>query len=123
LRVTEGTVVRSVEVPVPAADVWRALTDAEELCHWFGADIRLDPRPGGDVRARWPGGDRSVGSVEVAEEPTRLVFRWRRMDGTGFAARGGGATQVAFVLAPTDGGTTVSVTEEPVEVASVVDTR
>jgi uncharacterized protein YndB with AHSA1/START domain len=117
---SDGPVVRSVDVPAPAEDVWRALTDAEELRGWFGAEVELDPRAGGDVRVRWRGGDRSVGSVEVADEPRRLVFRWRRIDGTGFGARVGGATRVEFVLSPTAGGTSLSVSEEPVELASVV---
>jgi uncharacterized protein YndB with AHSA1/START domain len=120
LRVNDP-IVRSVELAASPAEVWRALTQAEELRGWFGADLELDARPGGSVRARWPDGARSVGSVEVADEGRRLVFRWRRIDGAGFAARVGGASRVEFVLRPAPGGTSVSVREEPVELASVVD--
>jgi uncharacterized protein YndB with AHSA1/START domain len=103
--------------------VWLALTVPAELRGWFGADVVLDPRPGGDVRATWPDGARSIGSVEIAEEPLRLAFRWRRIGGAGFAARVGAATRVEFVLEARAHGTTVSVTEEPVELASAVSRR
>ena len=118
-----GAVHRTIEVPADPVDVWAALTDPEQLRAWFGADVELDPRPGGDVRASWPDGGRSIGSVEAADEPRRLVVRWRRAVGAGFGSRVGGATRVAFVLEPTANGTTVSVTEEPVELASRVGNR
>jgi hypothetical protein len=72
------------------------------------------------VRATWPDGARSVGSVERADEPSRLVFRWRRIGGVGFGPRVGGATRVSFELEPAEGGTRISVTEEPVELAGLV---
>jgi uncharacterized protein YndB with AHSA1/START domain len=114
-----GPVRRSILVPAPPGEVWAALTDRERLRAWFGADVEVDARPGGDVRATWPGGGRSVGSVEAADEPARLVFRWRRIDGVGFHAQVGGATRVTFDVEPAREGSTVSVTEEPVELASV----
>ncbi|MGZ4109064.1 MAG: SRPBCC family protein [Actinomycetota bacterium] len=113
-------VTRTIEVPVGPEVVWQALTDADELRRWFGADVRLEAVPGGAVRAVWPDGGRSIGSVEAADEPRRLVFRWRRIGGVGFASEVGGASRVTFELETAAGGTTVSVTEEPVELASVV---
>jgi uncharacterized protein YndB with AHSA1/START domain len=121
LRVIEP-IRRTIRLPAPPDEVWRALTDAGELRHWFGAEVELEPRPGGDVRARWADGGRSVGSVERADVARRLVFRWRRIDGTGFGARVGAATRVEFVLESTSDGTAVSVSEGPVELASVVRT-
>jgi uncharacterized protein YndB with AHSA1/START domain len=118
LRMT-GAVTRSVELPADADAVWLALTERDQLRRWFGADLVLDPRPGGDVRATWPSGDRSVGSVEAAIAPRHLVFRWRRIEGAGFAARVRSATRVEFVLEPTEVGTTVRVTEQPIELASL----
>jgi uncharacterized protein YndB with AHSA1/START domain len=113
-------VTSTIEVPVGPETVWQALTDPDELRRWFGADVRLEAVPGGAVRAVWPDGGRSIGSVEVADEPRRLVFRWRRVAGVGFGAEVGGASRVAFELEATAAGTTVRVTEEPVELASVV---
>jgi uncharacterized protein YndB with AHSA1/START domain len=111
---------RAIEVPADPVEVWAALTDPEQLRAWFGADVEIDPRPGGDVRAAWPDGGFSIGSVETADEPRRLVLRWRRIEGVGFGPRVGGATRVAFELEPSADGTSVSVTEEPVELASAV---
>jgi uncharacterized protein YndB with AHSA1/START domain len=119
LHVTEP-VRRSIHVPAGPSEVWAALTDPERLRLWFGAEIELEPRPGGDVQARWPDGARSVGSVELAVEPTRLVFRWRRIDGAGIRARIGPATRVTFDVEPSSDGSVVSVSEEPVELARVV---
>jgi uncharacterized protein YndB with AHSA1/START domain len=119
LHVTDP-VRRSIHVPARPAEVWAALTDPERLRLWFGAEVELEPHPGGDVRARWPNGARSVGSVELAVEPTRLVFRWRRIDGAGIRARIGAATRVTFDVEPSGDGAVVSVAEEPVELASVV---
>jgi uncharacterized protein YndB with AHSA1/START domain len=113
-------VTRTIEVPVGPETVWQALTDPDELRRWFGADVRLEAVPGGAVRAVWPDGGRSIGSVEVADEPRRLVFRWRRVAGVGFGAEVGGASRVAFELEATAAGTTVRVAEEPVELARVV---
>jgi uncharacterized protein YndB with AHSA1/START domain len=119
LHVTDP-VRRSIHVPADPAEVWAALTDPERLRLWFGAEVELEPRPGGAVRATWPDGARSVGSVEIAAEPARLVFRWRRIDGVGFGARVAAATRVTFDVEPSDEGALVSVAEEPVELASVV---
>lgn len=116
-------VTRSVEVPADPDAVWLALTERDQLNGWFGADLALDSRPGGDVRATWPDGARSVGSVEAVERSRRLVFRWRRIDGAGFGARVGSATRVEFTLEPTKAGTRVRVTEEPVEIASLASGR
>jgi uncharacterized protein YndB with AHSA1/START domain len=118
LHVSEA-VRRSIVVPSDVADVWAALTDRERLRLWFGAEVELDARAGGLVRATWPDGSRSLGSVDLADERSRLVFRWRRIAGSGLASRDAGATRVSFELAPVEGGTCLSVTEEPVELAGL----
>ena len=113
-------VTSEIVVPAGVTTVWGALTDADELRQWFGAEIEIDARPGGDVRARWPDGGRAVGSVELAEPGARLAFRWRHVEGLGFGSRLGAASRVEFVLESVDGGTRVVVMETPVEFAFVV---
>ena len=115
----DETVVSEVVVPAGATTVWGALTDADELREWFGAEIEIDARPGGAVRATWPGGGRAVGTVEDAERDVRLSFRWRHLGGVGFGSRLGPASRVEIVLEPVTGGTRVVVTESPVALASV----
>lgn len=113
------SVASEIVVPAGVTTVWGALTDADELRQWFGAEVRIDARPGGDVRARWPDGGRAVGSVEVAEPGVRLAFRWRHVVGVGFGSRLGPASRVEIVLEEVADGTRVVVTEAPVELASV----
>jgi uncharacterized protein YndB with AHSA1/START domain len=48
------TVRREVVVPLTPEEVWPALTEPERMGQWFGADVQLDLRPGGEVVFRWP---------------------------------------------------------------------
>jgi uncharacterized protein YndB with AHSA1/START domain len=66
---------RSTVLPVPPARVWEALTDDDLLSRWFGADVTLDPRPGGRGVFRGPDGTRTA-SVREAEAEHRLSFDW-----------------------------------------------
>jgi uncharacterized protein YndB with AHSA1/START domain len=112
-------VASEIVVPAGVTTVWGALTDAHELRQWFGAEIEIDARAGGGVRAVWPDGGRAVGTVEAAEPGLRLAFRWRHVEGLVFGSRLGPASRVEIVLEPVEGGTRVVVTEAPVELASV----
>src|SRR5688572_22431511 len=58
---------REVVLPVPADVVWQAITDGEELSGWFGADVELDPRPGGAARFVGDEGDVRRAVVERVE--------------------------------------------------------
>ena len=37
-------VTREIVFPDPPDEVWRALTEAEQLEEWFANDVELDPR-------------------------------------------------------------------------------
>jgi uncharacterized protein YndB with AHSA1/START domain len=113
----DQTVASEIVVPAEPAAVWGALTDPDELRQWFGAEVSIDPRPGGEVRAVWPGGRRAIGSVEVAEPGVRLAFRWRHVDRAGLGPRLGPASRVEIALEPVAEGTRVLVTEGPVDLA------
>jgi uncharacterized protein YndB with AHSA1/START domain len=64
--------------------VWRLWTEARHLAEWWGPhgftnpECSIDPRPGGELRIlmRSPDGEEylNVGTVQVAEAPTRLMF-------------------------------------------------
>ena len=58
--------------PHPVERVWAAVTDEVELAHWFPAQIRIEPRAGGEVRF----GDDGTGRVLVFDPPHRLAFTW-----------------------------------------------
>ena len=94
---------REVLVPDAPEDVWRSLAEPG----WLGEDASIELEPAGEVRA----GERS-GFVEVAEEPSRLVFWWSAPDEE--------ASRVELDLEETDEGTLVRVTESrPLEILSV----
>jgi uncharacterized protein YndB with AHSA1/START domain len=84
-----GRVTRSVEVEAGTDEVWSALSDPELRALWLDDD---------DARAR----DLRLDEVD---DGRRLVWTWWRPDDEP------GASTVEFVVAPTTGGTRVTVTE------------
>jgi uncharacterized protein YndB with AHSA1/START domain len=116
---------RQVELPVPPEEVWPALSEGPRLSAWFGAQISLEPRPGGRATFRWPDGRERGAVVEVVEPGRRLAFRWmpfeRSADG-GAAVVGAG--RVEFELEPIGRGTVLRVrewgTDRPPAVESAV---
>jgi len=67
---------REVTVPAPPDEVWPVVTDSRQVSAWFGADVQLDPRPGGRAVFRWPDGAERHAVVETVEPARRLAFRW-----------------------------------------------
>jgi uncharacterized protein YndB with AHSA1/START domain len=110
----EAPVRREVIVEASLDDVWAAITTAERLGAWFGAEVELETRPDGRVSVRFADGSVRRGVVEAVEPPDRLAFRWRSVAiGGGGVSVGDGST-VEFRLWRTDDGRTrVVVTENP----------
>ena len=105
---------REVTVPAPPDEVWPAVADSEGLSAWFGADARLDARPGGRGAFRWPDGTERAVVVEEVEPGRRLAFRWlpfERSAAGGIVARR--STRVEITLDEVPGGTRVRVVERP----------
>jgi uncharacterized protein YndB with AHSA1/START domain len=111
-------VTRSVILPAAPDVVWTTITTPEELSVWFGEVLELDARAGGSVLVRDPDGATRRGTVDAVEPGRRLVFRWRRLTGIGVGLEVGGASRVTLSLEPDPGGTRLTVTEEPVELAT-----
>ncbi|MDQ6693618.1 MAG: SRPBCC family protein [Chloroflexota bacterium] len=68
---------RTITLRVPIERVWSALTEAEHLSIWFGADAQIDLRPGGDALFGWEGGGNFPAVVETVDPPHCFSFRWR----------------------------------------------
>jgi uncharacterized protein YndB with AHSA1/START domain len=104
---------RTVHLQVPIRRVWVALTEGPELSAWFGAEVRVDARPGGGVAFRWSDGRERRATVEEVAAPRALSFRWapfeRMPDGR---PRMVPASRVEFSLRESGDGTTLTVTEE-----------
>jgi len=63
--------------PHPVERVWTALTDPEELGHWFPSSVRMEQRAGGTVTFDGdPHAAPSTGTVLVFDPPRRLAYTW-----------------------------------------------
>jgi uncharacterized protein YndB with AHSA1/START domain len=111
-------VTRSVVLPADPEVVWTTITTREELSAWFGEVLELEARAGGSVLVRDPDGSTRRGTVDTADPGRLLVFRWRRLAGAGVALDVGDASRVTLSLEPDRAGTLLTVTEEPVELAT-----
>jgi uncharacterized protein YndB with AHSA1/START domain len=105
---------REITVPAPPGEVWPALTRADELSAWFGADVALDARPGGRGVFRWPDGTERHAVVEEVEPGRRLSFRWLPFQRTGPGeVVAVPSTRVEITLDAVPEGTRVRVVEQP----------
>src|SRR5215468_1810782 len=115
----DPVVERSVELDASPDDVWRALTEPDELAAWFGPEADLDVRPGGRGRVVDDDGCVRQAVVDQIRAGERLVLRWWPEGDD----PGAGASVVTFVVAPTGSGTRLVVTERLVARASTASMR
>src|SRR5262245_13853590 len=115
----DPVVERSVDLDASPDDVWRALTEPDELATWFGPEADLDARPGG--RGRFVDDDGCVrwAVVDQVRPGERLEMRWWPEGDD----PGAGASVVTFVVAPSGSGTRLIVTERLVARASTASLR
>ena len=116
--VSDERVTRSVVLPAEPDEVWATLTAPEELSAWLGDVVALELEPGGSLVVRENQGATRRGVVEAADPGRILSFRWRRLAGAGLSLEVGGASRVTFVLEADPAGTRLTVTEEPVTLAT-----
>ena len=64
--------------PHPVDRVWRAVTDPQQLAHWFPSEVEVDLREGGAMGFTFPGGEMEPmqGRVTELDPPHRLSFLW-----------------------------------------------
>jgi len=75
----------------PVEKVWRAVTEPDELAHWFPATVTVDLRPGGAMSFDFGGGMTLGGVVTELDPPRVFAFRW-------------GTEDLRFELEPLDDG-------------------
>ncbi|HTJ56976.1 MAG TPA: SRPBCC domain-containing protein [Devosiaceae bacterium] len=108
--VTEGTILASVDIMVPAERVFAALSDGNEITRWWGnpaiyttTSWETDFRVGGRWRADGVGADGVPFYVEgefiEIERPHRIVQTWEPQWDQG------NRTTVTYQLSPIEGGT------------------
>lgn len=104
---------RTLLLPAPAEEVWRALTEEAGLTAWFGAEASLERlAPGARVEFRFADGAVRAAVLEEVEAQQLLSFRWlpfeRAADGTPRRLR---ATRVEISIAEREGGTVIGIVE------------
>lgn len=106
-------VTRAIVIRAPIREVWAALVHPAQMSSWFGADVELEPRPGGAVRFFWADGTERRGVVVDVDPPRRLSFRWRELRSRPRGTTVSDPGVVVFELDSDGGGTRVVVTESP----------
>jgi uncharacterized protein YndB with AHSA1/START domain len=99
---------RTLQLAHSPERVWRALTTAEGLGTWFGNSAEVDLRVGGTATLTWTSGDTATLTIERLEEPHVFGYTWHIY---GLPADDPRRTYVEFTLAPSGGGTTLTVVE------------
>lgn len=110
-------IVQEITIAAPAARIYRALTDSNEVTQWWGSDdshrlatMTADIRVGGHWRITGTSSDGSPFAVEgeyrVVDPPHHLEFTWCHDWGDG----PGDATIVRYDLVESNGSTLVRVT-------------
>jgi len=74
--VAEGVIDREIRIEARPETVFAYWTEPARMARWMGRDIRLDPRPGGELRIDYNGEDIASGTFVEVQPPSRLVLTW-----------------------------------------------
>lgn len=106
----QDTIERSIQIAADIDTVWIALTTAEGIRLWFGDEVEIDLRPGGEARFGWTEYNASSHAIVVdVERPYRFSYRWTATGSERVDT--GHSTLVEFALSQSDDGTVVTVVE------------
>lgn len=103
------TLDRSITIRATPETVFRFFTDNKRWAAWWGPGSTIDPRPGGRLLIRYPGGVEASGEVLEISNPDRLVFTFGFASGTPMPP---GSSRVTIRLADSGEGTRVTLTHE-----------
>jgi len=101
---------RQIVLDTGLEQVWRALTDPDELASWMGGPVEIEVRPGATGTLVDDDGTVRHALIGDVEPERRLSLRWWPDEGA--------VSEVTFELCPTDKGTRLAVTETPLEPTS-----
>jgi len=102
-------VTREVDLPAGPDEVWRSVTESEDLGDWLEADVELDARPGGAGSFRFADGEVRRALVRDVDPGRRLAFTWWPLTG----ADVGRATTVTITIEPSEAGSRLRLVESP----------
>lgn len=104
-------VVRSIEIQSPPSIVWRWLATPEALRRWISSNLEIDLQVGGTYRMLEPEDGTCIsGKVLELVPENRLILSWLE-EGGDWIHPG----RLAVTLAPTPGGTRVTITHDGFE--------
>jgi uncharacterized protein YndB with AHSA1/START domain len=66
---------KEIEIAAPVDEVWKALTDANELTRWFPLEARVTPGLGGKIFVSW--GPGCEGEAEILAWEPGKKFAWK----------------------------------------------
>ncbi len=73
-----------ITVRATVAEIWRALTDADDRENWWGEDVVLDAKVGGSFREPWEDdeGEQKLasGKVTAIKVNKEITFTWKEKD-------------------------------------------
>jgi uncharacterized protein YndB with AHSA1/START domain len=104
---------RTVELAVPATELWRHLVEGELASLWMGGVMTIEPRLNGRVLLHADDAPVVFGTVEELVAGQSITWTWRTRDGE--------PTQVSIVVEPADDGSILRVIEQliPYEIVHV----
>lgn len=68
---------KSLHFALPSGALFELLVSEEAATHWMGAEVEIDPEPGGDFLVRQAGWPEVVGEITELAAPHRIQVRWR----------------------------------------------
>src|ERR1700757_4206574 len=112
------TLKTSIDIKAPAANVWRALTDAAIVKqYFFGTNVRTDWKKGSDIfwEGEWEGKSYQDKGKILDIDPGRYVkySYWSSMGGT--EDKPENYQNVSYDLAEKDGVTTLTIGQENIK--------
>ncbi len=97
---------RTVTIQAPPEAVFRFFQDSTRWARWWGAGSTIDPKVGGDIYIKHPGGIESGGKILEINAPKTLVFTYGFVSGKPIPA---GSSRVTIQLEPLRGATRLTL--------------